>query len=60
MPAAAPLDDWPQWPNNVGSYYPDDEGRFYEMYFILGLVGGVEHGRGGGGRGCHNPNLGMC
>src|SRR4051812_8642817 len=32
MPMPTPLDDWPQWPNDVRAYYPDGEGRFYEMY----------------------------
>src|SRR4051812_43985097 len=50
VPTHAPLDDWPKWPDDVGSYYPDGKGRSYEMHFILGHVGGVGHGGGGGGR----------
>src|SRR4051812_26454332 len=48
VPDPAPLDDWPQWPNDVRAYYPDGKGRFYEMYFVIFLVGGFRHGAGAG------------
>ena len=37
-PVPAPLDDWPKWLNDVRAYYPDGEGRLYEMHFVFALL----------------------